>query len=55
MCPVLPGEDLILDVTGVELEVNLVVAMAGVGSEADILVLAVRISSVISTRHGRAA
>ena len=35
---VLPGKDLILDGAGVELEVDLVVAVAGVGGEADVLV-----------------
>ena len=53
--PVLPGQDLILNDAGVELEVDLVVAVAGVCGEADVLVLAVRISSVVSTRYGGAA
>ena len=46
---VLPGQDLILDDAGVELEVDLVVTVAGVCGKADILVLAVRVSGVIGT------
>ena len=46
---VLPGQDLILDDAGVELEVDLVIAVAGVCGKADILVLAVRVSGVIGT------
>ena len=53
--PVLPGQDLILNDAGVELEVDLVVAVAGVGGIADVLVLAVRVSGVVSTRYRGAA
>ena len=52
---VLPGQDLILDHAGVELEVHLVVAVTGVGGEADVLVLAVRVPGIVSTRHGSAS
>ena len=55
MGPVFPGQDLILNDAGVELEVDLVVAVAGVCGEADILVLAVWVSGVVSTRYWRAA
>ena len=52
---VLPGQNLILDHAGVELEIDLVVAVTGVGGEADVLVLAVRVAGIVSTRYWGAA